>query len=223
MSSDLSAQPEPPDPLDEPVDAVVFDRHPTLADELPYLYGPPADGNADGTGMGEQHPFVQAVDRFTATAAAFFRRYSRPPDFAVPKRFGLSAILGITTALAILFGALKFGNAWPVFYLFFGMQAIAICLVQMFAGRAPRAASTLAGAIILPVFTLLTVLVSRHDEPLAGVLCVMAIFVPVGGLLGYITGTCAAGVFLIMDYLEPYLQGRPNGGSSGHSAGASAS
>lgn len=222
MSSDPSAQPELLDPLDLPVDAVVYEVHPALECELPYLYGPPAE-SAASMDLGEQHAFVRAVDRVVGTVAAFFRRYSRPPDFAVPKRFGMSAILGITTALAILFGALKFGNAWPVFYLFFGMQAIAICLVQMFAGGAPRAASTFAGAIILPVFTLLVAMVSRHDEPLAGVLCVMLIFVPVGGLLGYITGTCAAGVFLVMDYLEPYLQGRPDAGSSSHPSRASAS
>jgi hypothetical protein len=30
--------------------------------------------------------------------------------------------------------------------------------------------------------------------------------VPIGAFLGYLTGTCAAGIFLIMDYLEPYLQ-----------------
>ena len=32
--------------------------------------------------------------------------------------------------------------------------------------------------------------------------------VPIGAFLGYLTGTCAAGIFLVMDALEPYLQGR---------------
>src|SRR5687767_8835293 len=101
MPSDPSAQSELPDPLDEPVDAVVYDVHPALVCGHDYPYGPSATGSTAGTESGGQHEFVQAVDRVLSMAAAFFRRYSRPPDFAVPKRFGLSAILGITTALAI--------------------------------------------------------------------------------------------------------------------------
>jgi hypothetical protein len=31
--------------------------------------------------------------------------------------------------------------------------------------------------------------------------------VPIGAFLGYLIGTCAAGIFLAMDYWEPYLQG----------------
>ena len=34
---------------------------------------------------------------------SYFATIQRPPDFAVPKTFGMSAILGIMTALALLF------------------------------------------------------------------------------------------------------------------------
>jgi hypothetical protein len=221
--------PEPPlqpesdlrsDPRDEAVEAIVFDQHPALSGSggVPYPYGRPS-----------QSPFAEANGPSEArhegpsdrSVGSFLGRFTRPPDFAVPKRFGMSAILGITTALAILFGGLKWGNAWPVFYLFFGGQAIVICLVQMFVGSAPRLASTIAGAIIMPVFAVLAVVLADRGPRLDEMACMLPFFIPFGALLGYITGTCAAGIFLIMDYLEPYLQGRPSLGSQRHSAGAS--
>ena len=40
-------------------------------------------------------------------------------------------------------------------------------------------------------------------------------FIASANFLGYLTGTCAAGIFLVMDYLEPYLKW---GSSSSRSA-----
>src|SRR5262249_3014895 len=132
---------------------------------------------------------------------------NRPPDFVVPKRFGMSAILGIMTALAIVFGFLRRLDAWPELYFFFAVQAVVICLAQMLYGQTPRLASIVAGAIILPVFTVAAAsFVTRSDDP-AAVVCTVIGFVPCGAALGYLTGTCAAGVFLVMDALERYLQG----------------
>src|SRR5438105_2998329 len=45
-----------------------------------------------------------------------------PAQYMVPKRFGMSAILGIMTALAVLFGSFHLLNAPPPVYLFFGLQ-----------------------------------------------------------------------------------------------------
>jgi hypothetical protein len=120
----------------------------------------------------------------------------------------MSAILGIMTALAGVFGVLRFVNAEPFFYAFFAIQSLTICLAQMFYGKAPRLASTVAGALILPLFTIVA---SRFSENLDGgeIFCMTIGFVPFGALLGYITGTCAAGVFLVMDAAENYFKGQP--------------
>src|SRR5262245_27533373 len=75
-----------------------------------------------------------------------------PAQYVVPKRFGMSAIIGIITALAVLFGGFRIYDADPGLYLFFGVQAIVICLAQMFYGKTPRAASAITGAIFLPLF-----------------------------------------------------------------------
>ena len=126
--------------------------------------------------------------------------------YVVPKRFGMSAILGITTALSMLFGGLRLLNAPSVVYLFFGMLTMVICLVQMFFGEVPRMASTIAGAVLLPLFIVAGATLF-DNAPASAIACSFIVSVPFGALLGYITGTCAAGVFLVMDMLEPYLPG----------------
>jgi hypothetical protein len=96
----------------------------------------------------------------------------------------------------------------PGWYLFLGAQSIVICLVQMFHGKTPRAASAVAGAILAPLFVLGWAWLSRYSVPAASVLCVMVASAPLGAFLGYLNGTCAAGIFLVMEKLEPYLQGQ---------------
>jgi hypothetical protein len=135
-----------------------------------------------------------------------------PAQYMVPRRFGMSAILGIMTALAILFGAFHLLNAPPGVYLFFGLQTLVICIAQMLNSNTPRLASSVAGAILVPVFLLPILLAEmRHLGvfDVVGILVAMLVFgIPTGAFLGYLTGTCAAGIFLVMDYLEPYLQGQ---------------
>jgi hypothetical protein len=198
-------QPAPADSLDEPMDAIVFEAYPAI---LPhdYPYGPRATlprANSEPYSLPDWHGVMGWAARATDH---YFAALNRPPDFVVPKTFGMSAILGIMTALAIVFACLRWLDVWPVFYFFYSALALVICMAQMFYGKAPRLASIVAGAILLPVFTLGAVLFDNDPSP--AYVCVIVGFVPFGALMGYLTGTCAAGVFLVMDYLEPYLQGR---------------
>jgi hypothetical protein len=124
----------------------------------------------------------------------------------------MSAILGIVTALAILFGAFHLLNAEPVVYLFFGIQSLVICLVQMINGKSPRAASVIVGFVMVPFFAVrwveaadLPVPYYTSERILLSVVLI-PITAPFGALLGYLTGACAAGIFLVMDYLEHYFE-----------------
>jgi hypothetical protein len=191
------------------VDAIVYDVHPALAHwpEYPYRAGRRSFAPAS------QPPatiLVYFLDIVGGVLSGVIHHFARQPDYVVPQRFGVSAILGIMTAVALLFGGLHWLNALPVFYLFFGVLVIAICLVQMFYGQSARLASTISGMTFLPVFIVLAVWFDPHmDSDAVGfVLCVAIGSIPFGALLGYLTGTCAAGIFLVMDALEPYLQGR---------------
>src|SRR5439155_26239308 len=128
-SSQPVAQPAeaPSSPADypyaeQPVDAIVYDVHPAFVVRPEDLYRQPP----------------------------LFSFQTEPAQYKVPQRFDMSAILGIMTALAILFGGFRLMNAPPVVYLFFGIQSVVICLFQMFNCKMPRAASVIAGAITAP-------------------------------------------------------------------------
>jgi hypothetical protein len=132
-----------------------------------------------------------------------------PAQYRVPRRFGMSAIIGIITALAILFGGFHNYNAHPLLYLFFGVQAIVICLAQMLNGKAPRAASAIAGAVLLPIFCLAAAAYWDPRHRHLNSLCAVVGGIPIGALLGYVTGTLAAGIFLVMDGAERLLSVAP--------------
>jgi hypothetical protein len=175
----------PASSLDAPIDALVYDVHPVFVVRPEDLYRP----------------------------TPLFSLQTEPAKYKVPQRFGMSAILGIMTALALLFGGFRILNAEPVVYLFFGIQSLVVCLVQMFNARMPRAASATAGAVMAPLFTVRLIAAGGIPVPysLAGqivlAVCMLPLSVPIGAFLGYLTGTCAAGIFLVMDYWEPYLHG----------------
>jgi len=180
---------------------------------------PPA-WNDDGTpaydAVPAQVPAVQAtssaaeeiveaelVDELSVAAATS----NKQQTYVVPQRFGMSAILGIMTALAVMFGILQGLNAHPFIYLFLGVLSLVICVVQMFFGGVPRVASVAAGAIVFALFALTIPIVSPR-VPGGVVIALFVMSVPFGGFLGYLTGTCAAGIFLIMDQLERLIQAR---------------
>ena len=205
--------PSPLPPTEEPLDAIVYDVHPALAAAEDYPYAaqlaivPKRAAEAPYEAAAGKNPAQRLIDALVKSLPLLNIDAGRKADYVVPQRFGMSAIFGIMTALAVLFGGLHYMHAPPVVYLFFGVQAIVICIAQMCQGRTPRAASALAGAILLPVFVMLGFLVAdRHMTE--GLICFAIFSIPFGAFLGYLTGTCAAGVFLLMDGLERYLKGQ---------------
>lgn len=212
-------------PEDQPLDAIVYDVHPALlprgagqspfAPDPDYPYAAGSFAAQQPGGPAPAHtgadPIRGAVDLAAEMLRPLNLDLSRKADYVVPQRFGMSAILGIMTALGVLFGGLRLMDAAPVVYLFFGLQAIIICIAQMFQGHSPRAASALAGAILLPLFLFVSAAYFSRDpggNVLAGAICFAVVGVPFGAFLGYLTGTCAAGVFLLMDALERYIKGQ---------------
>lgn len=202
MSPEFPLHPESVDRIvddwsaDEPLDAEVYDVHPALAPPPDYPYAYQAD-----------QPF--RVRNRDAGPSPLLRLdwLEAPADYVVPPRFGMSAIVGMTTALAVLFGVMHWMSTEPHWYLFYGMQSIVICLVQMFHGKSPRKASAIAGAVMGPLFVLGTAWFgSGRQIHAAEVLCFTIMMVPCGAFLGYLNGTCAAGIFLVMDKLEQYFK-----------------
>ena len=190
-----------------------------MSDRQPLSFKMPPAWNEDGTPAYDappQRPLIEPpagaagevleaelVDESAQPAATA----SKSQTYVVPQRFGMSAILGIMTALAVMFGILQALNAHPFTYLFLGVLSLVICVVQMFFGGVPRTASVAAGAVVFALFVLSIPLVSPR-VPYAAVFTLLALSLPFGGFLGYLTGTCAAGIFLIMDHLERLIQAR---------------
>jgi hypothetical protein len=204
MAPENSAQPE----FDIALDAIVYEVHPALVPDPSYPYAArPAPSQTRPAHIAPSAPTHEHVSQNSLA-------YTPPPtpQYVVPQRFGMSAIIGITTALALLFGGLRILDADPVVYLFFGLQGIVICIVQMFSGKAPRLASAIAGAVMAPLFA---TRLWQATDPLhshinvVGAFCLMVTGVPIGAFLGYLTGTCAAGVFLVIDAMEAYLREEP--------------
>jgi hypothetical protein len=137
-------------------------------------------------------------------------------QYAVPQRFGMAGILAITTLMAVLFGLLRSFNSHPVAYIFLGLLALVTCLVQMRYGDVPRMASIIAGAIFMPVCMVGAALVRMFFDDggrneVGWMICSAPLFTGVGAAFGYLAGACTAGLFLLMDLIEPHLPG----GSSG--------
>jgi len=187
---------------DEAIDAIVYDQHPALQDDYPY------SSRQLPRPTSEAQPIGGLLDSVAGGVQTVVDSVTCKPDYVVPKRFGMSAILGVMTALAGLFGILRWAGAEPYFYAFFAIETLAICAAQMFNAKSPRLASVAAGTVILPLFTI--VAASFNDQlNTGGAVCMAIGFVPFGALLGYLTGTCAAGVFLVMDHIETYFKGQP--------------
>src|SRR5260221_306479 len=135
--------------------------------------------------------------RSLATLVTMAASTSRPGTYVVPPRFGISAILALTTLFAFVFAILKGFEAHPVTYLFFGTLGVTICLAQMFFGKVPRVSSIVAGALLLPFWVFVTGLSSNSSrmavpvfEITIGIGPVTLFFAAViGAIVGYLTGT----------------------------------
>ena len=127
-----------------------------------------------------------------------------PLNYQVPQRFSMAEILGMMTVFALLFGALRYFGAPVMLYMFLGTQGVIVCIVQMSFGSVPRGASTLVGCVFLPLWVWLIPVLSGAEPAMAfeGSVAELPVALAFGGLLGYCTGTLAAGVFLVMDALD---------------------
>lgn len=129
--------------------------------------------------------------------------------YAVPRRFGIGAILAFTTLFALVLGVVKRFDSPLWVYWYLGVLGAAVCVAQMFATRAPRAISVITGAACLPLFLVIALWrqIERGYVGLFELLIGFPLAVVVGGFVGYLAGALAAGVFLLGSLLEARLRG----------------
>lgn len=136
-----------------------------------------------------------------------------PAQYSVPKRFGLSAIIGLVTMFAVMFGAINLLQSQimefdisPTVHLFFGLQLMTIWIGQMRFGQAPRRISALVGAVLLPTF----VYFGTEASVVSNWTPILVVLFFLGALIGYCLGAVAAGLFLMIDWIGSYLPATRN-------------
>ncbi len=144
----------------------------------------------------------------TTTCAVLFPR----KQTGVPRRFGASVMLVIMTMYAVLFAAMQTVQVLvherdPLLFVMVSIFVTGVGLAQaiLYGGRQPRKASILAGIILAAPMAFIA-LVQRHqtlDEPaIIGFLYFISGF---GALAGYVAGGAIAGVFLLLNKVQPPL------------------
>lgn len=157
-----------------------------------------------------EEEYGKAYEQYRQRTGCFFFRLHRVPkaQYTVPRRFGLSSVLALTTIFAVLFGILNFWKAPPVVYLFVATEIAAVCIVQILFGSAARSSSAVTGAVLLPFWTAMSLDPQQLNQfSLVDISFWFVLVTVFGALLGYCTGGLAAGFFLVTDMLEPYLAG----------------
>jgi hypothetical protein len=143
-----------------------------------------------------------------AQTGTFFWKITPPSDqYVVPHRFGLSSLLALLTFFGLLFGWFRYLEVNPVVYWFTASEITVICLAQILFGRAPRGASVLGGALLLPAWGFVAAYANTQSPSWFLMVLLSFILTPLGGFLGYCVGTLAAGFFLIVDVIDQYLPG----------------
>ncbi len=127
--------------------------------------------------------------------------------YSAPRRFDLATLFVVMVVYACLLGifvGMKLPDVTTISILGF-MSVIAAAQPALFGGNRPRMASLVVGGIALPVIFWLAS--PNIFERVSGrfILFVCASYIPLGSILGYLTGTLVGGVFLVADMVR---QGR---------------
>ncbi len=156
-----------------------------------------------------ERQFGSAYAAYRAQTGVYLPHLGQLPqaEYTVPRRFGLFPVLALTTIFAILFGGLNYMHAPPLVYMFVSTEISAICIVQILFGSTARSASAIIGAILLPFWVAISFVGELGKANLLLLIVGGVALMPPGAVLGYFIGTLAAGFFLAMDLLEPYLPG----------------
>lgn len=125
-----------------------------------------------------------------------------PKVYSVPRRFGIGTLMGVALAFALLIATMQQLDAPPVVIVVNGTFLTLIGLLQAVMTKAPRWASTLAGALCFYGWYLW--LIWDGDDHV----CLFLSMLVGGAIYGYLGGTMVAGVFLVFDAIAQFIRRR---------------
>jgi hypothetical protein len=139
-----------------------------------------------------------------------------PPLCGLPRRFSMRGLLIIMTLAALLMGFLRTCGASASVYFMVVTFVIGTLAAQvvLFRGLSPAKASMWAGGLLLPLETLAVVLYwypysqvrpEAIESLIVGCVCMSAVLVPVGAILGAVAGMLGGGLYLLSEELLLWL------------------
>jgi hypothetical protein len=155
---------------------------------------------------------VRALLAVTTRYAVLFPR----KQTGVPRRFGVAALLVIVTMYAVLFAAMQTVQTLvhqrdPLLFVMVAIFVTGVGLSQavFFKGHNPRKASVLTGIVLAAPMTLVALLRRPLIDRSAFIEALVVVFCYVlsgfGALAGYLVGGAIAGVFLLLNKVQPPL------------------
>ena len=123
---------------------------------------------------------------------------SGPKLYSVPRKLDLASLFVFTTGYGLLFALMNLVHASVLFFSIVAgfFTCVGVSQAALFQGKSPRLASCLTGAAYY--FGILLV----SGMPLIGTVFVLL----VGAAVGYVSGACIGGVFLVADVLRNRLR-----------------
>jgi hypothetical protein len=158
---------------------------------------------------------------FLTYRQGFVRPWLSFKTYAVPQRFGIGTLLIVIVAFAIFSALLRVSTMEP--YQAFVLLAFAcvIAALQFVFHLAPRRASMIGGGcflLILAYAEWLTSAPSRRIAQPAEIAFLAALWVVIGAILGYLTGSLIGMIFMLMAVADRLLGRRDEDGSSPEAA-----
>ena len=145
----------------------------------------------DAQRAGGEKQLRDLADWYDARLEEILQAVTPTETYHVPRRFDLTATFALTAAFALVLAIARMTGYGGEDLLIVTALLFCASAAQLIAPRVPRLASTLAGAILLPLW---------HSAIGGRVIDAGSIgYVLLGGLLGYAAGTIVAGVFLLLD------------------------
>lgn len=136
--------------------------------------------------------------------------YLTGSGYRFPAQISVGALLALTTLLGVTFASLRFFRASAAVDVLVVLLVFFVCVAQMRFGNWQRFVSTGVGAVLVPVWALVVAFLQSTTINLSGTDAItqLPFLVFFGGVLGYCTGTLAAGMYLLFDVCSGHRPAR---------------
>jgi len=137
-----------------------------------------------------------------------FSMASGPKLYSVPRKLDLASLFVFTTCYGLLFALMNLVQADALFFAIVAgfFTCVGVSQAILFKGNAPRLASCLTGAAYYVGIFLVSRITYGMPPSRIGNWSFIVFVLLVGAAVGYVSGACIGGVFLVADALRKRLR-----------------